>query len=47
MFWYSELADDYREVNVAWGFHESGNTFHVDNSGAISSFSIYGKIPDQ
>lgn len=37
-------ADDYREVNVAWGFHESGNTFHVDNSGAISSFSIYGKF---
>jgi len=37
-------ADNYREVNVAWGFNESGNTFNVDNSGAISSFSIYGKF---
>jgi len=37
-------ADNYREVNVAWGFNESTNTFNVDNSGAISSFSIYGKF---
>lgn len=37
-------ADSYREVNVAWGFNESTNTFNVDNSGAISSFSIYGKF---
>jgi len=39
-----ETADSYREVNVAYGLHETSNTYHVDASGAISSFSVYGKF---
>ncbi|MDP4188678.1 MAG: hypothetical protein Q8905_11555, partial [Bacteroidota bacterium] len=38
-------ADNFKEINAAWGFHEADNTnFNVNPNANCSSFSIYGKL---